>query len=127
MCKLAQVKKLCASETNRQCECFNTTLINMLGTLPAHAKKNGQEWIATLTHAYNCTISSVTGFSPYFLMFGHTPKIPLDDEMGVMLIEQGDTSCQNYVKKLKARLEWTYQVAHENNQKESEHHKKYYD
>ena len=36
-------------------------------------------------------------------------------------------SYQNYVKKLRARLEWAYQVAHENNQKESEHHKKYYD
>ena len=43
-----------------------------------------------------------------------------------MLMEQGNTSCQNYVKKLKARLEWAYQVACENNQKESEHHEKYY-
>ena len=81
LCKLAQVKKQCTStygpETNGQCELFNTTLINMLGTLPTHAKKNWQEWIAMLTHAFNCTISSVTGFSPYFLMFGCTPKIPL--------------------------------------------------
>ena len=87
----------------------------MLGTLPTHAKKNWQEWIAMLTHAYNCIISSVTAFSPYFLMFGCTPKIPLDVEMGLMLIEQGDTSHQNYVKKLKTRLEWAYQVACENN------------
>ena len=61
----------------------------MLGTLPTHAKKNWQEWITTLTHAYNCTISSVTGFIPYFQMFGHSQKIPLDVEMGVTLIEQG--------------------------------------
>ena len=61
--------------------------------------KNWQEWTAMLTHGYNCIISSVTGFSPYFLMFGHTPKIPLDIEFGVMLLEQGDTSYQNYVKK----------------------------
>ena len=44
LCKLAQVKKLCTSpyhpETNGQCEHFNTTQINMLGTLPTHAKKN---------------------------------------------------------------------------------------
>ena len=103
LCELAQVKKLHTSpyqpETNGQCECCNATLINMLGTLPTHAKKNWLEWITTLTHAYNCTISSVTGFSPYFLMFGHTPKIPLDVEMGGQLIEQGDTSHQNYVKK----------------------------
>ena len=105
-----QVKKLCTSpnkpETNGQCECFNATLISILGTLHTCVKKNWQEWIATLTHAYNCAISSTTGFSPYFLMFRHTPKNPLDIEMGVMLMEQGDTSHQNYVKKLKARLEW---------------------
>ena len=40
-------------------------------------------------------------------------------------MEQGDTSYQNHVKKLKARLKWAYQVAQENNQKESERHKKY--
>ena len=84
---MAQVKKLCTSpyhpETGGQCEHFNTTLIGMLGTLPTHNKKNWQEWIATLTHAYNCTVSSVTGFSHYFLMFGRTPKIPLDIENGI--------------------------------------------
>ena len=31
------------------------------------------------------------------------------------------------LKKLKARLEWACQLAHENNQKESECQKKYYD
>ena len=88
---------------------------------------NWQEWVTTLTHAYNCNVSTVTGFSPYFVMFGQTPKIPLDIEMGVTLMGQGDMSYQNYVKKVKARLKWAYQIAQENNQKESEHHKKYYD
>ena len=131
MCELAQVKKLCTSpyhpETNGQCERFNAILINMLGTLPANPKKNWQEWVATLTHAYNCTVSSVTGFSPYFLMFGRTPKIPLDIEMGVTLGEQENMSYQNYAKKLQHRLKWAYQIAQENNQEKSEHHKKYYD
>ena len=58
-------------------------------------------------------------------MFGWTPKIPLDIEMGVTLKDQVDMSYQNYVKKLKARFKWAYQGAHENNQKESELHKKY--
>ena len=68
--ELAQVKKLCSSpyhpETNGQCEHFNATLIGMLGTLPIHTKKNWQEWIATLTHAYNYTVSSVTGVFSLF-------------------------------------------------------------
>ena len=99
----------------------------MLGTLPTHAKKNWQEWIATLTHAFNCTVSSVTGFSPYFLMFGRTPKIPLDVEMGVTLVGQKQESYQNYAKKLQVRLRWAYQITQENNKKESERQKKYYD
>ena len=128
---MAQVKKLCTSpyhpETNGQCEHFNATLIGMLGTLPTHAKKNWQEWIATLSHAYNCTVSSVTGFSPYFLMFGRTPKIPLDIEMGVTLMDQEPESFQNYAKKLQVRLKWACQKAQENNRKESDWQKKYYD
>ena len=67
----------------------------MLVTLPINAEKNWQEWIATLTHAYICTVSSVTGFSPYFLTFGRTPKIPLNIEMGVTLMEQENVSNQN--------------------------------
>ena len=78
-------------------------------------------------HAYNCTVSSVTGFSPYFLIFGRTPKIPLDIEMGLTLIDQEPESYQNYAKKLQARLKWAYQKVQENNRKESEWQKKYYD
>ena len=99
----------------------------MLGTLPTHAKKNWEEWIATLTHAYNCTVSLVIGFSPYFLMFGRTPKIPLDVEMGVTLVNQEQESYQNYAKKLQAKLKWAYQKAQENNKKESQRQKRYYD
>ena len=50
--ELVQVKKLHTSpyhpETNGQCECFNPTLINMLGTLPTYTKRNWQEWVTTL-------------------------------------------------------------------------------
>ena len=73
----------------------------MLGTLPSHAKKNWQEWITTLTHAYNCTVSPITGFSPYFLMFGRNPKLPSDIDLGIPTMEQEPTSqqimCRSYV------------------------------
>ena len=60
-------------------------------------------------------------------MFGWTPKIPLDVEMGVTLIDQESTSYQNYAKKLQARLKQAYKRAQEINKKESEGHKKYCD
>ena len=47
LCELAGVQKLRTTpyqpETNGQCECFNQMLINMVGTLPTHVKKNWQE------------------------------------------------------------------------------------
>ena len=125
------MKKLCTSpyhpETNGQCEHFNATLISMLGTLPTHAKKNWQEWVATLTHTYNCTMSPVTGFSPYFLMFGRTQKLPLDIDLGIPMVEQEQTSHQNYAQKLHSKLQWAYQKDQDNNKRESECHKRYYD
>ena len=67
LCELAGVQKLRTTpyhpETNGQCECFNQMLINMIGTLPTHAKKNWQEWVSTLVSAYNSTVSNATSFS----------------------------------------------------------------
>ena len=77
ICELAKIKKLRTGsyrpQTNGQCERFNQTLLNMLGTLPHDAKKKWQDWVPTLTHAYNCTTSKTTAFSPYFLIYGRQP------------------------------------------------------
>ena len=131
LCDLAEVKKLCTMpyrpQRNGSCEWLNATLISMLGTLPPHAKRSWSEWGATLTHAYNCTMSQTTGFSPFFLMFGRIPKIPIDVEFGVTLPNLSDTTWQNYAQKLKAQLKWAYKKVNEVNLKEATRHKKYYD
>ena len=57
--------------------------MTMLGTLPTEEKLNWQDWVSNLTHTYNCTATKVTGFSPYFLMFGREPRIPVDEEFGI--------------------------------------------
>ena len=38
-----------------------------------------------------------------------------------------EKSCQNYTRKLKAKLKWAFQLAKETNEKESQHQKHYYD
>ena len=81
-CEIAQVKKIGTSgyhpQTNGQCEHFNVTLINMLGTLPDKPKSIWREQVPTLVDAYNCTRNNATGFSPYYLMFGQKPYLPID-------------------------------------------------
>ena len=58
-CKLMGTQKVQTSpyhpQTNGQCERFNSTLINMLGTLPKEKKSEWKNHIGTLVHAYNCT------------------------------------------------------------------------
>ena len=72
-----------------------------------------------LTHAYNCTRCESTGFSPYYLMFGRMPRLPVDIEYGVTQPELIDKSRQNYARKLRACLNWAFQVAKDTNEKES--------
>ena len=82
LCEIAQVKKIWTSgyhpQTNGQCEHFNAILISMFGTLPEKHKSTWREQVPTLVHAYNCTRNDVTGFSPYYLMFGRKPHLPID-------------------------------------------------
>ena len=70
LCKEAKIRKMRTTPHhpmgNSQPEHFNRTLLTMIGTLPNVEKANWQSWVNHLTHAYNCTKSQVTGFSPYF-------------------------------------------------------------
>ena len=59
-------------------ERFNRTLLNMLGTLYPTQKADWNTHVAPLVHAYNSTKHDTTGFSPYFLMFGRHPQLPID-------------------------------------------------
>ena len=131
LCTIANVTKSRTTpyhpEGNAQAERFNQTLIKMLGTLDPEIKGKWQDWVSTMTHAYNCTRCETTGFSPYFLMFGRVPRLPIDIEYGVTQPQLVEKSRQNYARKLRARLNWAYKVAKESNEKESERQKRYYD
>ena len=87
LCKLMGTWKVWTSQyhqqTKAQCERFNSTLINMLGTLPKEKKSEWKNHIGMLVHAYNCTQNSATGYSPYFLMFGRQPHLPINVTLGL--------------------------------------------
>ena len=131
LCELAQIKKLRTTpyrpEGNGSCERFNRTLISMLGTLPDNFKSKWPHHISTLVYAYNCTHSNATGFSPYYLLYGGQPLLPIDIEYGVFTPELSEAITYKYVRELKSRLEHAFNKANEFCEKEASRTKERFD
>ena len=106
-CELMGMWKIWTSpyhpQTNGQCERFNSTLINMLGTLAKEKKSEWKNPIGTLVHAYNCTWNSATGFSPYYLMFGRQPCLSVDVALGLAPCTITEPNTSKFIQKLKRR------------------------
>lgn len=108
-------------------ERFNRTLLGMLGTLKEKEKSQWRDYVKPLTHAYNCTKNDVTGFSPYELMFGRQPRLPVDIAFCLPVKDGSPKSHSQYVKHLKTRLEESYQIATKNAQKVADRNKRRFD
>ena len=116
LCKIAGVKKLHTTpyhpQGNGQCERFNSTLCNMLGTLSEEEKSDWKSYLGCMTLAYNCTKHASTTYSPHYLMFGRHPRLPIDVEFGLPKSNSGDNSSKSrYVQKMRRRLNYAFQKA----------------
>ena len=82
LCELYGVQKLRTSpyhaQTNSQVERMNQTIIQMIGKLEQDKKAHWSEHLPEMLAAYNGTRSAVTGYSPYFLLFGRKSRMPMD-------------------------------------------------
>ena len=109
LCCLAGIKKSRTTSFypmgNGQTERYNRTLMNMLATLGEEKKNNWKAYnfMGSIGHAYNCTRNDTTRYSPFYLMFGHHPRLPID------LIVKTETPSERkdyltYVSDLKKQL-----------------------
>ena len=131
LCELTQVKKLRTTpyqpEGNGSCERLNRMLISMSGTLPDDFKSKRTQHINTLVYAYNCTHSNATGFSPYYLLYGQHPLLPINIEFGVFVPELSEAVTYKYVQNLKKILENAFQKANAFCEKEAVRSKQRFD
>ena len=131
LCELMGVQKIQTSlyhpQTNGQCERFNSTLINMLGTLPKEKKSEWKNHIGMLVHAYNCTRNSATGFSPYYLMFGRQPCLPVNVALGLAPCTIKEPDATKFVQKLREWTKWAHEKVEAFQAKEAQRHKHHYD
>ena len=64
--------------TNGLVERLNSTLIQMLRTLTEKNKRNWKDELNKLTYSYNYTRHSLIEFSPFYLIFGRSPRLTID-------------------------------------------------
>ena len=132
LCKIAGVKKVHTTpyhpQVNGQCERFNSTLCNMLGTLSDEEKSDWKSHLGCMTHAYNCTKHASTTYSPYYLMFGRNPRLPIDIEFGLHKPNCSDNSSKSrYIQKLRRRLNCAFQKASKYSDQQAKKYKQGYD
>jgi len=100
-------------EGNAQCERFNRTMHNLLRSLPPEKKRKWPEFLPELVYYYNSTPQASTGLSPYFLMFGREPKLPVDFALGTVM-DSSDVPAQSqceWVTAHKERLRTAHELA----------------
>jgi len=84
-----------------------------------------EEYLPKACLAYNTSEHCPTGFSPFYLMFGHQANVPLDIIYGKPPNEAQDYC--NYIVSLQKKLEGAYDDTRENSSKLAVRQKKLYD
>ncbi|XP_073792914.1 retrovirus-related Pol polyprotein from transposon opus [Danio rerio] len=119
LCTLAGVKSRTTPYHPRgnPVERFNRTLLDLLGTLSDKKKEHWRKYVRPLVHAYNCTRNDATGESPFLLMFGRQPRLPIDLCFGINPKGYNSKTHTHYVTELKQRLRYAYKLAVQNAEK----------
>ena len=113
---------------NPQCERLNRTLLSMLRTLTSEQKSDWKQHLNKVVHAYNVTKHETTGYSPYFLLFGRSPRLPIDLAFGLSTTTDEEAgSCPEYVRRWKDRMDEAYSIARAHAQKAAKKSKERYD
>ncbi|VDI55123.1 Hypothetical predicted protein [Mytilus galloprovincialis] len=78
---------------------------------PAHGKEN----------------NSTTGYSPYYLLFGRSPKLPIDFLLGTNQTDETDQSLDEWIIAHQNRLRYAYEKAGEQTKDRAEYRKNKHD
>jgi hypothetical protein len=108
-------------------ERFNRTLLNMLGTLEPDQKQDWKKYITSLVYAYNCTKHETTKVSPFELMFGRKPKLPIDSLFEQASCDITNKSVDTYIQDLRKRMQITQDIVKEVTEKAGHRQKTHYD
>ena len=99
------------AQTNGQVERMNQTIIHMIGKLEQEKKAHWSKHLPGMLSAYNGTHSAVTGYSPYFLLFGRKSRMPVDYLFPTICNPPHQTKMEVSIAAMQKRLKEAFAVA----------------
>ena len=130
-CKLLGINKTRTSPYHPQCdglvERFNRTLLNMLATTTQENPFDWENQLRKVCMAYNTSVHSSTGFTPFYLMFGRQAKLPIDLMYELPTANTTEKPATEYAAQLKKKLSDAYSLVRNKLQASHMKRKEHYD
>lgn len=120
LCQFLQIEKTRTTPYHPQSdglvERFNRTLLNMLSTCSMEHPSDWDLYLSKLCLAYNSSVQSTTGYSPFFLMFGREARLPIDliYNLDGKQEDDKDKSYPTYVNKQREQFVEAYEKVRQN-------------
>ena len=108
LCDLLGVTKIRTSpyhpQTNSAIERVHQTLRRMIAKMDPDKRAKWPSHLGPILIAYNATRSLITGYSPYFLTFGHRPRLPVNLLFPTVRWDENSRTTDEYVTSLYDKL-----------------------
>ena len=131
MCSLLGIEKIWTTlyhpQSNGSAERVHQTLRQMIGKLDPEKRQKWPAHLGSVLITYNATQSLVTGYSPYYLMFGWRPQLPIDLLFPTRREHNLTCTIDEYVETLYRRLRKSVKMAQDSALKEALWQKCLYD
>lgn len=129
VCKLYSIKKLNTTayhpQTDGLVERMNSTLCQTLSMFVSKNQKDWDVFIPAALFAFRTSPSESTGESPFYLLYGREPRLPMD--VSLLPPEDPASSIIEHRRRIVKNIEIVQQLARDNIARTQQKMKEYYD
>ena len=131
VCKLLSTDKLNTSAyhpmTDGLVERFNSYISQSLSMFVSDNQKDWDEYLPSILFAYRTSPQATTGDSPFYLLYGREPRLPIDVNLLPPNIDHLSTSIAEHRARIVSQLEEAQRLAKENTERTQQEMKARYD
>ena len=129
VCRIINVKKSSTSSYHPQCDGFvervNGVLMQTLSMFVASSQRDWCSHLAAVVFAYNTSVSSTTGETPFCLMYGREARLPHDTSL--IPRQEATRNVDVHIERFLFQIRLARRHARENMQRAQVQMKAYYD